>query len=359
LAKIFGLAVLLPGLALAAKGQAPHAPCLGAYGSPESLWKVGKSLRDLHINAVFIGHGSLSPQLVERCHSEGARVFAELTIFAGKEQAEQHPELWPINDQGQRLEPDEWYLGLCPNVSWWWENRLAEIEKIAANYGVDGIWLDFIRYPAHWEVPQPRLEQACFCPASLAAFEAATGLKVPPGDIAHRADWILRHHLQEWTQFKCRTIAEFCRQAKARLHRHRPQALLGIFSVPWREEDYGDAIHKIIAQDFQMLARHVDVFSPMSYHRMCGRPVSWIGEYNRYLVAKTKRSVWPIVQAIDHPTQVTPAEFEEALRQGLAGGASGVLMFRLADCTQENGKLEVVQRVFAAALQPWPMSGPK
>jgi hypothetical protein len=32
--------------------------------------------------------------------------------------------------------------------------------------------------------------------------------------------------------------------------------------------------------------------------------------------------------------------------QGLSGGATGVLMFRLADCTEDNGKLKVIQDVY-------------
>ncbi len=336
-------------LILAAGARADGVKCLGVFGSPEPIWKLGKTLRDFHINAVFVGHGALKPELIERCHREGARVFAELGIFVGKAIAEKHPELWPINAQGKRMEPDEWYLGLCPNVDWWWENRLDEIEKIAREFDIDGLWLDFIRYPCHWEVPKPRIEQACFCDESIRDFERMMGIRVPAGDTAQRARWILTNHEREWTEFKCRTIAEFCRQARERLHKHRPNALLGMFSVPWREDNYDDAIHKIIAQDFVMLAKYIDVFSPMSYHVMCGWPVTWVGEYNKYLVEKTGRDVWPIVQAIDKPKPLSAAEFEQALRQGLSNGATGVLMFRLADCTPENGKLDVVRRVYAEA----------
>ncbi|MBC7288625.1 MAG: hypothetical protein H5T86_11420 [Armatimonadetes bacterium] len=348
--KLASAAVLAVAALTAGRAAAAGIKCLGAFGSPEHIWKLGKKLSDFHINAVFLGHGALNPEVIERCRQEGARVFAELGIFVGKQVAQEHPELWPINADGKPLEPDEWYLGLCPNVDWWWENRLEEIEKIARENEIDGLWLDFIRYPCHWEVPEPRIEQACFCEESIRDFERMTGIAVPAGETAERAKWILANHEEEWTEFKCRTIAEFCRQARERLHKHRPNALLGMFSVPWTQDNYDDAIHKIIAQDFTMLARHIDVFSPMSYHAMCGWTVTWIGEYNRYLVQKTQRDVWPIVQAIDSPRPVSIEEFEQALRAGLSNGATGVMMFRLADCTPENGKLSAVQRVYAAAL---------
>jgi hypothetical protein len=38
--------------------------------------------------------------------------------------------------------------------------------------------------------------------------------------------------------------------------------------------------------------------------------------------------------------------FRQALIQGLSGGATGVLMFRLVDCTEDNGKLEVIRQTY-------------
>ena len=51
--------------------------------------------------------------------------------------------------------------------------------------------------------------------------------------------------------------------------RVRPQALLGLFGVPWRLSDRGGAILNIIGQDSRALGEHVDVFSPMAYHPGC------------------------------------------------------------------------------------------
>ena len=331
--------------------DAERIECRGVFGSPEQLWKAGASLADYHINAVFVSHGELSPELIRRCHREGAKVYAEFGVFAGAATAEKYPELWPVNEKGERQERDEWYLGLCPNVQWFRDERIRLIGECAAEYEIDGLWLDFIRYPGHWEVHEPRLEQACFCEACLEAFTRATGISVPPGGVARRAELILDEHANEWTRFKCETIRDFCRDARRALKAERPNALLGAFVVPWIEDDYGDAIHRIIAQDFELLAPQLDVFSPMSYHAMCGWPVEWIGRFNEYLTGKTGRDVWPIVQATEREARYGDAPvdaegFRQALVQGLSGGASGALMFRLADCTEDNGKLQVVKDVY-------------
>ena len=166
---------------------------------------------------------------------------------------------------------------------------------------------------------------------------------------------ILANHTDAWVRFKCATIRDFCRDVRQILKQEDADALLGAFVVPWTEGDYDDAIHEIIAQDFEMLAEVLDVFSPMSYHAMCGWPVEWVGRFNEYLTARTGKDVWPIVQATEREERygdapVDPDEFRRALTQGLSGGATGVLMFTVGDCTAENGKLEVMrQRMLACA----------
>jgi hypothetical protein len=353
------LLTLLPLLTQPGGGPVPVRPpdkaeirCLGAFGSPEGLWKQGRKLSDYHINAVFVSHSQLSADLIRRCRREGAEVYAEFGIFMGPETATKYPELWPINDKGERQQPDEWYLGLCPNVKWFRDEKIELIRKLAADYEIDGLWLDFIRYPGHWEVHQPRLEQGCFNTACLEAFREQSRLTLPGGDIAAKAGFILRDHKPEWTRFKCDTILSFCRDARRALKAERADALLGAFVVPWMESDYNDAIHDIIAQDFERLAEVVDVFSPMSYHAMCGWDVDWIGRFSEYLTAKTKRDVWPIVQATEREPRYGDAPvdadgFRRALTEGLSGGSTGVLMFSLQDCTDDNGKLKVIEDAYA------------
>ena len=43
------------------------------------------------------------------------------------------------------------------------EQKLAEIEGMLRSSWYDVINLDFIRYPVHWEVPNPRIPDTCYC----------------------------------------------------------------------------------------------------------------------------------------------------------------------------------------------------
>jgi hypothetical protein len=325
--------------------------CLGVFGSPEPLWKQGRKLSDYHINAVFMGHDQVTEDLIRRCHREGAKVYAEFGIFEGPDTATKYADLWPLNEQGEKQKQDEWYLGLCPHVKWFRDQKIDLLGKFAKEHAIDGLWLDFIRYPGHWEVHEPHLEQGCFNAPCLKAFREFSGLTLPEGTIATKAEFILTQHKAEWTKFKCETILDFCRDARRTLKAARPDALLGAFVVPWTEDNYNDAIHETIAQDFAQLAEALDVFSPMSYHAMCGFPVEWVGRFNEYLTARTHRDVWPIVQATEREARygdapVDAAVFRQTLTQGLSGGSTGVLMFTLTDCTDANGKLQVVQDVY-------------
>ena len=320
--------------------------CLGIFGSPQEIWERGETLADWHVNGVFLGHGGLTAELIDRCHREGAKVYGEFGVFVGKEIAEQHPELWPIGADGQRLQPDEWYLGLCPAHEWYWYERVGELRQMAREFAVDGVWLDFIRWPCHWEVPRPRIEESCFCDYAVARFSSESGCEVTGEIPAARAQCILTRYPQQWARWKADQIIAFCRAAKDLLLHERPAAILGIFSVPWNPANYDDAIDRIIAQDFARLAAYVDAFSPMAYHVMCGWPPEWVGEHTAYLVQRTGRAVWPIVQAADTPP-VSADEFGRAIEAAFVGGATGVMPFTLGDVIKSEEKSALLRALYA------------
>ena len=97
------------------------------------------------------------------------------------------------------------------------------------------------------------------------------------------------------------------------IRRIRPGAILGLFGVPWRLSDRGGAILTIIGQDYRALGEHVDVFSPMVYHRMCGYPVEWIGDVVVEVHDLTGKPVWPIIQSVDEPSPLSAVEYGRAL----------------------------------------------
>lgn len=317
---------------------------LGVYGSPEIIWDRGEGLKDYNINGVFISHRDLNRDKIEKIHNEGAKVFAEIGIFAGKDVVERHPDLAPIGTGGIPLDPIKWYMGINPAIDWYREEKLNEIRDILHRYDIDGLWLDFIRYPCHWEVPDPKLEQSSFDEISLRKFEDYIEKYIPGITIQDKARWILENSLESWTKWKCEQITSFCKEAKEIINSIKPDVILGIFSVPWREDQFDGAILKVIAQDFKALSQYVDIFSPMVYHLMCGFPVSWIREYSLYLKDKTKKSVVPIVQAVDEPSRID--NLDDVIKTALDEKLDGVIIFTTQAVFNDKTKIEALKNSF-------------
>ena len=321
-------------------------PAKAVYGvarfEGKSYEETAGELKKLGVNAVFIKPDS---GLVNAFHREGIRVWVEIPIFVGEAYWRSHPETRPVNSRGEPIQKREWYAGLCPTNPRLREHRLKEIGRVLGQFPIDGLWLDFIRYPCHWEVEEPIVEETCFCPNCLSEFQQTTGVRVPEGleDRPSVARWILANHREEWVEWKCEQITSFVREAKGILKRARPNTVLGCFTLPWREEDHNNAIEKIIGQDFHDLKEWVDIFSPMVYHRMCGEPIDWIGEIVEYMVEATQKDVLPIVQASD----VSEKELREAMKEAMSAPSKGVIIFSWSWLLKQ-GSTSTLKKVFGS-----------
>ena len=319
--------------------------------SPE---EITRQLRQWNINAVF--GGFRDSLMVKALHKEEIKIFAEVAIFTGTEvRWNESPELRPINAEGKPVQIDEWYCGIVPTVPWFRERKSAIVKKIMSTYDVDGIWLDFIRWPCHWEVRKPRLEQTSFDKISLEAFQHETKINIPntlqnPNEIAQ---WILENHHDTWTRWKCSVINGYVRELREIVKSYGSEKVLGLFGVPWRHSDFDNAILRITSQDYRELGTIVDVISPMVYHRMCGRNVEWIGKIISYIHQETPgTSIWPVIQAMSEPDVLTPGEFGRAMKTALnTEGSNGLIIFTLDSVVKEK-KLEVMKEIFSTvALQ--------
>jgi hypothetical protein len=312
-----------------------HPPILGLYSDPEPLWEAaaGLTLADWGVNAIFQHSAHITPALVERATREGARVYAEFPTFRADYLVEDHPDLWPIDATGERVPKTERFLGACPSKAYMREGRFSALRALVERYDLAGVWLDYLHFHCDFELPQPTLDQTCFCDDCLRAFAAHAGIDLPGGDRGRVARTILSHHAAAWASWKVALIAGWARRARAVLDEVRPGLLLGIYSCPWRDDEYGGALRSVLGLDFATLSM-VDVWSPMVYHRKCGQTASWIAGYTAWLVTRTRDAaratgrpappeVWPIVDA----WETDPDEFGTILRDGLAAGTGGIQVF--------------------------------
>jgi len=300
--------------------------------------QVADFLEDHGINAVFGGYEN--PEFLAACRKKKIRVFTDLVCFVGGRHWHSHPESRPINADAKPIEKEEWYSGVCPNQKWLRQDLLEKAASLVKTHQLDGVWMDFIRYPCHWEMEKPKLYQSCFCDTCTRLFEKETGIKIPEEvkkDKKQTADYILKNHGEKWSEWKCERIAGFVKQVSKLVKRENPAAMVGLFGLPWRNDEFGGAIKDVVGQDFSLLARSgVDIFSPMAYHKMCYRDVPWIARTSSYFKGHTQKEVMPIIQACSVPSEMKEEEFIDAVRHSLIPPSSGVILFHASHIEKES-----------------------
>jgi len=324
---------------------------LGAYSSPPAYWDGGHRFDEDGINALFLSSGRVDSALIAKARAQGAATYAEFATFRGDYLLEKYPDVAPIGRDGLPIPKTKRFLGACPSAPQLLLDKTAALRKLVREQPVAGVWLDYLQFHCDFELPDPPLDQSCFCDRCLARFERDTGL-VPHGrTTAEKAAWLLSNVADSWTEWKCGVIAGFAAAARCILDEERTGTKLGVFSCPWTDDEYGGALRRIVAEDVDRLHVVIDVFSPMVYQAKCGRPPEWVGHYTRWLVdrvaalnARRQRAVevWPIVEA----EGASPAELETILRGALDGGATGVMFYALPHVARDAEKLAVVRRVY-------------
>ena len=325
----------------------------GVYGNPKPFWDKELNLNELGVNSIFVHSGSINHEMINRARAEGLMVFAEFATLNGKDYVDKHPEAWAINDLGEKVEAASWFMGVCPTEPGFREYRFGQLRDLLLEYDLDGVWMDYVHWHAQFEDPEPILPETCFCDHCLNNFSLESGIEIPEGSISKKALWILNNHDTSWRNWRCKVIYDWTHEMKSIIKEIRPEALLGLYHCPWNDQEFNGARRRILGLDYDLLKETVDVFSPMVYHARMGREPDWVRENilwlsNRLDIRKdTYPKVWPIVQAYNDPGIISNEEFETVLEGGMAGKSSGVMMFTTYAVAEDEGKTEVMKKVYA------------
>ena len=295
-------------------------PIVGAFVFPD-FWENRISansnlayLRDCGVNAIMTESDRYELSIVDATHKAGLRFFAGVACFSDHASnfrfLKERPELWPILENGERRPQMEWYVGMSPTDRARREEALQEIGSIARAYPVDGIFLDFARWPLHWEIElRPGRERpldSSFDAATLAKFEEATG--VHPRDLdttSARADWIRRNRLAEWREFKCKVVSEFVSEARKALKVAKADVELGMYVVP----EVNGLTEPLTGQRIEDLERLVDWIAPMLYHNILLQPPTWVASTLAAVVKVAGRKTLPVLQADSNRNSAVVADW--------------------------------------------------
>jgi hypothetical protein len=239
----------------------------GPYGA--GALRYAERFPELGANAAWF-HG-FDPDAFETCARYGIQACVEFATFRTDFSA--HPELAPIGVDGKPIRYGDLVQGVCLSQP----DFLAELEaKLLSGlrtYQPAGIWLDYLTYAGWFETPDPDLQESCFCPACTAHFCETTGID------ATSPEEILTHYAEDWTRHKCLRIATFGERYAALIREHHPECLVGAYMCPWTPTEHGGALQRIFAQDYALLAPHIEVFTPLIYGVKSGRMASWGREF--------------------------------------------------------------------------------
>ena len=199
----------------------------------------------------YTQYGDQIAQCVEAAHKNGLEVHVWKITWnlegAPKEFVEKMREAGrtQVSATGQAL---NW---LCPSHP---KNVLLELEsalEIVANYDVDGIHLDYIRYPG---------SHACYCEECRKRFVLATRLQISewPAAVLPKTGT----YSEKYTEWRSQQITRLVRLLHTRLHEADPNIKLSAAVFGW----YPGCI-TTIGQDWIAWAKagYVDFVCPMNY----------------------------------------------------------------------------------------------
>ena len=286
----------------------PSEKIVGAFLFPE-FWsdldgakEMLASLRGCGVNAIMTESDAYDPAAIDETHEAGLRFYAGVACFSDHASnfrlLNERPELWPILEDGSRRQKLEWYVGMTPTDRRRQQDVLANIGAVARTYPIDGLFLDFERWPLHWEIElrpgRRRPLDSSFDAATLARFEEASGrLPAALDATSAKAEWIRNHRLREWVDFKCKVVTDFVADAQRVLKAARPDAALGIYVVP----DVNGLTEALTGQRIADLAPLVDWAAPMLYHNILLQPPNWIASALADVVMRAGPKTLPVVQA--------------------------------------------------------------
>jgi len=248
-------------------------------------------------------------------------------------------ELYAFNRNGESAYDKpayvDYYKFLCPNKEGTY-NFLAEMYgNVAAVEEVDGIHLDYIRFPdvilaeGLWDKYGLVMDREfpdydyCYCDDCTSDFKELTGI-----DIKEAED---PSQVQEWKQFRYDLITTIVGRISEVVHGKGKQLNAAVFPGP-------SIAKKLVRQEWNKWA--LDAVYPMNYNDFYLKGPEWVGEITKEEVeaVNTTKPVYSGLFICPNPENKTkendpenhgllPSELEEAIRGSMESGAAGICLF--------------------------------
>ncbi len=319
------------------------------YGPLFLQWK------DLGINTAYVSV-DLAYDIGFRTKAKQADVdiYIIFPVFFNAEALKEHPDWYAITQKGEPAK-EEWVEFVNPAHKTYRAQRTAFIEKVVSETKPEGVSIDFIRYFAYWEkIYEGRtlesIPDSSFDTISLAAFQADKGIEIPQKlvGVQEKSIWILENHPDSWAEWKCDNIVSMVRNIVASVKAIQPEIRTNLHAVPWRENDFGGAMKRIVGQDLVQLSKLVDFVSPMCYSHMLKRDAQWISTVVKDFKSQIGDThILPSIQVakayLEEPLGVK--EFEGIVKAALQDPSKGVVFWSWPHLDKDCSKKAIVKKL--------------
>ena len=269
----------------------------GPYGS-RSL-EYADRFSGCGANAVWF-HG-FNGSAFEACEKHGIAACVEFRTF--RADFNDRPELIPVGADGNPIRFSSKVQGVCLSQKAFLEEIEQELTRGVKEFRPAGIWLDYLTYSGWFEDPSPDLQESCFCRECIKEFCEHTGVDADDPSL------ILSEHKEEWHSHKCERIAELAARYAGIIRENIPDCMVGAYMCPWTPFEFEGGLGRIFGQDYELLSRSIDIFTPLIYAQKCGRPSEWpktfLQESSSFI--PQERKVQLILDMLDFPQSLEAA----------------------------------------------------
>ena len=289
----------------------------------QALVEKYKKIKSHGITGIFLEH-----ELPEaECHAikeSGLELHAWMwTVNRGDKWIhENHPEWYQVSRSGKSCFDQPPYVGyykwVCPSIPAVVDYISDQAHQRASNKLVDGVHLDYVRYP---DVILPKglwkkynLDQTeelpdydfCYSDASVKAFKERYGYDPKTLD---RPDTD-----QNWLHFRYNNVTNLVNRLVQVVHGEKKVITAAVFPTP-------SMARKICRQDWDKWP--LDAVCPMTYNKFYEAEVDWIGDCIRENIDAV---TYPVYAGLFLP-DFKAGDLSKAVKVALHRGAKGVSLF--------------------------------
>ncbi len=325
------------------------------YNIDRELKALFEEWEDLGINAVFASPSVFDDQFTALAEKHGIQTFIILPVFYDPVALKDQPDLYAITNNGEKA-IDDWVEFVCPSREDFRKTKIEYIRQLVRDLDPDGISLDFIRFFCFWEKVYPdrnpdSIPNTCFCPVCLEKFQSDKNITIPGSlkNVSDIARWITENHQTEWINWKCNLITGMAREIVTEAKKIKPGIKVNFHVVPWRQDDFNNAIRRIVAQDVSAFSEYADIISPMTYSHMLKREPAWINSVANDIASQVNCKVIPSIQVNEAylTDTLSTEEFEQTLVESLKPPSSGVFFWSWEQLEARPEKKEILKKVLS------------